>query len=226
MIQNYSCSISKETLSGQFPGRKLSSHYRVSYNVNPGQSGWLITGEDKGRVVPAHWGLPDAGDPKGEAVTLFMAEGSRIATSSTFRMSLRQRRCIVLADSYYIWRKRGDKNQVFRVYSRDFPCLLLGGIYERRQIKGRDVICFTIVQTEAGADVKDIYHKMPLILDNDQAEQWIADQANIRDILEMIRPFKRYSLQYYQVTSQLMQRSFNQSEAHSRKLEHLTLFDV
>jgi putative SOS response-associated peptidase YedK len=225
MIQNYSCSVSKETLAAQYPNRRLSSHYKASYNVHPGQNGWLVTAEDADRIIPAMWGLPQPEDETGERITLFMAEGTGISTSTTFRMSFRQRRCIVIADSYYVWRKRGEKDLVFRVYSRDMPLIAMGAIYEKRMIQGKDVHCFSIIQTEVSPDVKELYHKMPLILENEEAESWLSKDVQVKELIGMIRPLKRYSLQYYQVTNQLMNRGFNQTEAHSRKMEHLTLFD-
>lgn len=225
MILNYSCSVSKETLSAQFSGKKLSSHYRTSYNVHPGQNGWLMTSENEGRIVPALWGYPDHDDDKGEKIKTFMAEGSSVATSPTFRMSIRQRRCLVIADSYYVQRIRGDKKQVHRIFSRDMPLLLMAGVYERRVVHGKEVICYNIIQTDAGADIKDLYHKMPLIIAEDEVSGWLDRETPIQDVLKMIRPMARYSLQYYQITNQVTDRKFNHSEAHSRKHEHLTLFD-
>ena len=184
-----------------------------------------MTSENNGRILPALWGYPDQGDDKGEKINTFFAEGSSVATSPTFRMSIRQRRCLVIADSYYVQRNRGDKKQVYRVFSRDLPYILLGGIYERRMIHGKDVICFNLIQTEANGDILDMYHKMPLIVAEDEMAHWLNGDTPIHDILDIVRPLKRYTLQYYQVTNQIMDRSFNHSEAHSRKHEHLTLFD-
>lgn len=225
MIQNISCSVSKETLNMQFGDIRISSKYKGTYNIHPGHNAWLVTGEETGKIIPAMWGYPEVGDDKGQRIMLYTADGNNIATSSTFRMSIRQRRCIVIADSYYVSRTRGEKRQSFRVFSRDMPVLFLGGVYEHRQVHGRDVVCFSIIQTEASSDISDIYHKMPLIIYQEDMPKWLDGATNIRDILHLIRPLRRYSLQYYQVTNQIMERSFNHSEAHSRKLEHLTLFD-
>ena len=131
----------------------------------------------------------------------------------------------MIADSYYVQRNRGDKKQVYRVFSRDMPYILLGGVYERRMIHGKDVICFNLIQTEASGDILDMYHKMPLVVAEEEMENWLNTEIPIHLILDMIRPMKRYSLQCYQVTNQILERSFNHSEAHSRKHEHLTLFD-
>lgn len=225
MIQNFSCSVSRETLSMQFGDIRISSKYKGTYNIHPGQNAWLLIGEDPSRIVPAMWGYPEVGDDKGQRITLYLADGNNIATSSTFRMSIRQRRCVIIADSYYVWRTRGDKRQSFRAFSRDLPVLMFGGVYEHREIQGRDVICFSLIQTEASSDVAEIYHKMPLVINQEDLTTWLNADTSIRDVLEMIRPLKRYSLQHYQVTNQIMDRGFNHSEAHSRKLEHLTLFD-
>jgi len=209
----------------QFAGMRISTQYRGMYNIHPGQGAWVIKGEDPQRLSPALWGYPEPGDDKAERITLYLAEGNSIGTSSTFRMAIRQRRCVVIADSYYVWRKRGEKNQAYRIYSRDLPVLLLAGVYEQRIIRGTEVTCFSLIQTEASPDVKDLYHKMPMIVNQEDLGAWLDQDTVIRDVLDMIRPMKRYSLQFYQVTDQIADPSFNHSEAHSRKMEHLTLFD-
>ena len=225
MIQNISCSVSKESLSMQFGDLRISPQYRGRYNIHPGQQAWVITQEEPGRLTPALWGFPEAGDEKAEQITVYMAEGSNIATSSTFRMDIRQRRCVIISDSYYVWRNRGEKKQAFRVFSRDLPILMLGGVYEKRIIQGREIVCFSLIQTEASPDVNEVYHKMPLIINQEDLAVWIGNETPIQQVLDKIRPMKRYSLQYYQVTNQVLDRNFNHSEAHSRKMEHLTLFD-
>jgi putative SOS response-associated peptidase YedK len=225
MILNYSCAVSRDTVQSLDNRLKISSNYRTSYNVHPGQTGWVLTTLFPEKVSAAMWGFPDAWDNDGKRITSYMAEGSAVATSSTFRLPIRQHRCLVVADSYYVVIKRGDKKLVHRVFSRDFPCILLAGVIEKRIIQDREVKCFAVLQTEANADVKDLYHKMPLIMNYEEGVEWISNETPIKGVLEAIRPLSRYSLQYYQVTNQLLSTGFDSSEAHSRKLEQITLFD-
>ena len=58
------------------------------------------------------------------------ARSEGIEAKPSFRNSIRRRRCLVLADSFYEWRKEGGKKIPYRILPNNGDLLVMAGIWE------------------------------------------------------------------------------------------------
>ncbi|XP_077181537.1 abasic site processing protein HMCES [Paroedura picta] len=124
------------------------------------------------------------------------------------RPLLKGKRCVVLADGYYEWQQRNGQKQPYFIY---FPqtvqetksdiegedpdgqrLLTMAGIFDTWEPPngGEVLYSYTIITVEASKSVSSIHHRMPAILDGDEAVGKWLDFAEIptQEALNFIHP--------------------------------------
>ena len=87
-----------------------------------------------------------------------------------FRESFLHRRCVVPAAGFYEWNRAGEK-AVFEPENKE--TLYFAGVY--RMEKG--VPRFVILTTQANESMVKIHDRMPLIIKEEQIEEWRRDRG-------------------------------------------------
>ena len=94
---------------------------------------------------------------------IFNARSETAAQKVMFADGMRQRRCLVPADSYYEWQKNGQRKQKYEIAPSGSEGFLLAGIYRMEQ--GRPV--FSILTKDPVESIAFIHNRMPVILPNE-----------------------------------------------------------
>jgi putative SOS response-associated peptidase YedK len=115
-------------------------------------------------LVPATWGLP----AEGQRPALINARAETAAFRPTFRDAFAHRRCVVVTDGFYEWRREGAHKQPFWFHRADDGLLLFAGLFEERPAR------FTVLTTEANALVATIHDRMPAVLPTSrEVDAWL-----------------------------------------------------
>ena len=132
-------------------------------DVYPAQAASVLVGKKPFLAAQEmFWGFPRYGQ-KG---LLINARAETAMERRTFRDSVLHRRCIIPAKYFYEW--DADKNKV-RFLRADEPILYMAGFYNHVQGENR----FMILTTQANASVIQTHHRMPLILERSELEDWV-----------------------------------------------------
>ena len=149
-----------------------------------------------GLAIAAHlsakemkWGFPQY-QKKGLVIN---ARAETVLERNMFRESVRRRRCIIPAGQYYEW--DAQKNKV-TFSGQDQPVLYLAGFFDRFQ----DGDHFVILTTAANASVSPVHDRMPLILEKEELESWIYDDAFLEFALRKVPAKLQKSQEYEQQT--------------------------
>ncbi|MCC7366012.1 MAG: SOS response-associated peptidase [Dehalococcoidia bacterium] len=163
------------------------------YNVAPTQMHPIVRMvREEREVLQAAWGLVNswASDAGGAARTI-NARGETLGERTAFREAWEQgRRCLVPADGFYEWQTlgRGEKRP-FWFHRKDGGMLWLAGLYEAWSPRpGQRQWTFTIVTTSANGTVGRLHDRMPVILEERDAEEWIFPGNAPGRAAELIRP--------------------------------------
>lgn len=152
--------------------------YRPRYNLAPGDQHWIVLRQAAARaLVPARWGFP-AGGMAAPSRLLINARLETAARLATFRDAYRARRCLVPADGFYEWPRKGEGRDPTRhpswYHHADGSLLLMAGLYgPPPQAGGRPV--FTILTMPANEVVAPAHHRMPVVLSPRAARAWLDD---------------------------------------------------
>ena len=99
------------------------------------------------------------------------AKGQPIWDSKVWGDAIRRRRCVIPVNSFYEWdenQPRGKRDR-YRV-EFDNPAKFLGGIYE---INTDGEMFMSICTTEPNKKMAKIHHRMPVIIDSKDTEEWL-----------------------------------------------------
>lgn len=102
-------------------------------------------------------------------------------------------RCAVPAAGFYEWNRRKEK-AVFT--HRESPVFYMAGLY--RRFDGEDR--FVVLTTQANASVAPVHERMPLILDADELETWLNDDAGAAKLLTKTPGMLARSQEYEQLS--------------------------
>ena len=174
-------------------GVSASVEVQPRFNIAPTQFIAAIrNGEDTGReLVMLRWGLVPfwAKDPS-IGNRMINARAETVAEKPSYRAAFRHRRCIVLADGFYEWRREGDIKTPHFISLASGEPFALAGLWESWNDKesGESLQTTTLITTAANDFMTPLHHRMPVILEANTAGEWLAGSTELLDDVAAITP--------------------------------------
>ena len=154
--------------------------YRPRYNVAPTQSHFIVRIKYENReVIPATWGLVKSGSKDASmAARTINARSETVETRGAFRDAFQKRRCVVPADGFFEWTGAKTARQPTWFHREDNGLILFAGLYEAWQKEqGVWQTTFTILTTSANRLLESYHDRMPVILADRDADDWMDPRA-------------------------------------------------
>ena len=166
-------------------GASGSIDLKPRYNIAPTQDIAAIRDTDDGRELTTfRWGLVPfwAKDPS-IGNRLINARAETVAEKPAFRAAFRRRRCLVLADGFYEWKKEGPGKTPYLISLASGEPFALAGLWEHWKAKETDatIDSATLITTEASSFMQQLHHRMPVVLEPATAERWLAGDDDVLD---------------------------------------------
>jgi putative SOS response-associated peptidase YedK len=159
------------------------------YNIAPTQyiaavrSGTESAEDHESReLVMLRWGLVPfwAKDPS-IGNRMINARAETVAEKPAFRAAYRRRRCVVLADGFYEWHLEGSVKIPYYISLASKEPFAFAALWEHWTGKESDesLQSATLITTTANEFLSSLHHRMPVVLEPDRAERWLAGDENI-----------------------------------------------
>ncbi len=225
MCGRFSFAVSKEKIEKQLGNIEIGSNLRKNYNIAPTQHAYVITNDSPNRLQYITWGLIPHWSKDGINVgKLINARSEGIAGKPSFRLPIRNRRCLVLADSFYEWRREGNMKVPYRITSRDGKFFLLAGVWDSWSKESYTIKSFSIITTAPNLEMKQIHNRMPVIFpEKEQQQLWLSD-LSLANILEILTTPPDNILRIYRISEKVNSVKNNFEELHRQVPDPLTLF--
>ncbi|MDP5217609.1 SOS response-associated peptidase [Ruegeria sp. 2205SS24-7] len=152
-------------------------------NIQPGQEVWVLTLDGLQRM---RWGIIPVGrvNARGRPVmeTIINARSETVFDKSAFEGV---RRVVIPVDGWYEWTGKTRRKTAWRLSARDGGLLLFAGIADVWTAPGGRVLHqVAAVTCEPNADVRDIHHRMGVILAQKDVGLWLgASEEAARDLM-------------------------------------------
>jgi putative SOS response-associated peptidase YedK len=214
MCGRYTLTAPADELAAEF-GVAVPADYEPRYNIAPQQPVPVVglDADGRPRLAFLRWGLvPWWSSPETARGGPINARAETAASKPTFRDAFRERRCLIVADGFYEWKREGGNRIPFRFRLRDGGLIAFAGLWERWDGGGEPLYTCTIVTTPASGAAAPIHDRMPAILAREARERWLDPAADATELRALLAPFEDPALEAYRV-SRLVNSAANESPA-------------
>jgi putative SOS response-associated peptidase YedK len=180
--------------------------FRPSWNIAPSQYIPTITRNSPNKIIMMNWGLYFSPNVKFGTINL---RGESFKDKPFFKHFLENKRCLIVADSFYEW---GEVNlegkpekYPFNFFLKDRKLFGFAGIYnDLEDSKGIKTYTCAIITTKPNEKVKKIHQRMPVILEEKDEEMWLnPDNKDFNELFKLLKPYSASKMSM-QVVSRLV----------------------
>ena len=164
-----------DELQSRFGFEARDMEFRPRYNIAPTQQVLTVVNDGQRRAEFMRWGLIPfwAKDPK-IGYRMINAVGETAATKPAFRAAFKRRRCLILADGFFEWRKEGKAKIPTYIFLKSKEPFAFAGLWETwKSPDGDTVRSCSIVTTKPNEFIAPIHNRMPVILSQETEPLWM-----------------------------------------------------
>ncbi len=177
MCGRFTLTVNIDTIAKAF-GVAPTLDSSARYNVAPMQDVVTILRESEESVPHMEWlqwGLvPTWAKDETIGSKMINARAETLAEKPSFKRLLRNRRCLVVADGFYEWKKEGTAKTPMFITLQDGAPFAFAGLWDIwHGPDGRDIHSCTIITTQPNDLVATIHDRMPAILPAKAREMWL-----------------------------------------------------
>lgn len=171
------------------------------YNIAPSQQAPVILSELPDELSFCKWGLvPHWAKDEKIGYRMINARSETLDVKPAFRTPFKDRRCLVLADSFYQWKKTPAGKVPYRIMRKDEMPFAFAGLYDIWSSPQGDIETFTIATVESTPLIKDIHDRMPVMLLPEHERAWL-EEDNTGILKSMLQPYPEDEMKFYEISS-------------------------
>ena len=208
MCGRYSLGADAATLVTQFNLFEAPA-WTPRYNIAPTQE-VLVVVQDSAiatRLARRHrWGLiPSWAKDPAIGNQLINAQAETAATKPAFRAAFRKRRCLILADGFYEWKKEGRQKQPYHIRLRDGRPFAFAGLWEHWEgPEGTPIDSCTILTATPNDLLRPLHHRMAVILPASAYALWLEPTVQeVERLQPLLKPYPAEEMTAYPVSTRV-----------------------
>jgi putative SOS response-associated peptidase YedK len=184
MCGRYTISNSIDALAERFHATPAQALLAPTYNAAPSQALPVIFNSNPRAITVSAWGfMPEWAGGRPDVKPLMNARAETVATKPTFRHAFKSKRCLVLADGFYEWKRAGKSRIPYHIALTSGEPFAFAGIWSAvHDPLGQPYTTFAIITTEANALVTQVHNRMPVILQARDEARWLDARVPLQPI--------------------------------------------
>jgi putative SOS response-associated peptidase YedK len=180
--------------------------YEPNYNIAPSQAVIaVINNGQNNKMGYLKWGLvPSWAKDPSVGNRLINARSESLQEKPSFRIPFQKKRCLIVADSFYEWKRIEDKKKIpMRIKLKSNQLFAMAGLWESwKTPEGKSLFTCTVITTSPNQLVKDIHDRMPVILQPKDEKKWLDPRIQDPQILQpLLVPLPEGLMDVYEVSS-------------------------
>jgi putative SOS response-associated peptidase YedK len=224
MCGRFRLSRRKQIIQEYFDCDPWHDDWSPRYNIAPTQPIPVIRQHPKEpirQISTMQWGLiPSWAKSSDGAAGMINARSETASSKPAFRDPLKFRRCLVPADAFYEWARKGASKQPFCFEVNEGELFAFAGLWDGwKDSNGNWIRTCSILTTTPNTLTSPVHDRMPVILDPDSYDLWLdPSMQNVAAISELLKPYDARSMRCYPVSSRLNHVA-NDDDECSRRVE-------
>lgn len=183
----------------------LDLNWQDRYNIRPTQSAPVIYQDAEGNKIDLmKFGLiPSWSKFEKLEFNTINARSEDIEKKPTYREPFKSKRCLIPANFFFEFAKtkQGSVGHLYKL-KNDQPMLFAGVFDINGQATDKPILSFAIITSEANDLVEKIHPRMPVILDQDDAKEWLNPDNNgeTEKLKKLLHPYPDIKMESWTVS--------------------------
>lgn len=209
MCGRFSQSKSKQDIKKRFNVKKVSDEIVPLFNVAPDQNIPVILNESPDEVTTARWGLvPSWSKAEKSPYSMINARSETLLEKPAYKRLVKNRRCLVIADSFYEWKKTASKKAPYRIMLKNEELFAFAGLWDVWEKEGKKITSCTIITTSPNKLMLPIHDRMPVILSQETERNWLIGE-DVESVMNLLKPFTATQMKAYPISTAVNNPSNN-----------------
>ena len=181
--------------------------YQKIYNAHLGLEVPVILAGKEDKIVALRWGMIPfwAKEPNLKFHNI-NCPARNIVKNPAFRVPIRRRRCLVLANCFFIWTlTKPGKKVPFVVYDAKQRIMSFAGIWDSwvNAEKSKSIQSFSVITTHANKRLQNFTRQMPVIIPPGRRRKYLRPSIPLAEVMRMLHPLESESINLYPVSSKV-----------------------
>jgi putative SOS response-associated peptidase YedK len=209
MCGRYRLSRRKQIIEEYFDTSPWDDDWNPRFNIAPTQPVPVIRQHPKEpsrQISMMRWGLvPHWAKDISAAASTINARSETAATKPAFRAPIRFRRCLIPADGFYEWARKGSSKQPYCFEVNEDELFAFAGLWDGwKDASGNWIKSCSILTTTPNAVSSAVHDRMPVILNPDSYDLWLdPGMQNVAAISELLKPYDAHAMRRYPVSTRI-----------------------
>lgn len=140
--------------------------------------------------------------------TINCRDDSLIENRGMWNTMKQNKRCIVVAEGFYEWLKKGKEKIPHYIKRKDGKLMCLAGLWDVVQYEGSDekLYTYTIITTSSNKQLNFLHERMPVVLDNgsEDLRTWLDPKRSSwsKELQSLLKPYEG-ELEIYPVSKEV-----------------------
>ncbi|MFJ7638318.1 SOS response-associated peptidase [Peribacillus sp. NPDC097206] len=197
----------------------FNEEYHASYNVAPTHSVLSVINDgNKNRLGYLRWGLiPFWAKDEKVGYKMINARAETIAEKVSFKNAYKKKRCLILADSFYEWKKDPERKIPMRIKLKNNDPFGMAGLWESWKSPKGTVYSCSVITTTSNELMTSIHDRMPVILNPEDEKVWLDPTIQDTNYLQQfLKSFDAEQMEAFEVSSDVNSPKNNSSNLIER----------
>ena len=202
MCGRFSFSPLAKIIEDRFDVKVDPDQYSPRYNSAPSQDLAVISNANPTELSFYKWGLiPFWAKDKSIGNKMINAKAETIMEKASFKNPFKRKRCLVLTDGFYEWKKINPKEKIpYRITMEDNSLFAMAGIWDSwKNEDGNLINSFAIITTSPNELMENIHNRMPVILEKNDEKTWL-NETDTNILQSMLKPFPAKQMTAYPIS--------------------------
>ncbi|MCL4561439.1 MAG: SOS response-associated peptidase [Chloroflexi bacterium] len=197
---------------------EVTAEVQSRYNVAPTQPVAVVADPLSRKVELFRWGLiPSWAKDPSIGARMINARSETLREKPSFRTAFARRRCLILADGFYEWRRPADKSagrsQPYYFQLASGKPFAFAGLWDTwRPAEGEPLQSCTIITCAANELMAPIHERMPVMLDAAHLWAWMDPQAKGDELQGLLQPYPAEQMALHPVSPRVSSPAYDGPE--------------
>lgn len=203
MCGRFTLTVDPQVIQQEFGVQTVAADLKPRYNIAPTQPVAVVVNDGGRRLEMFRWGfIPFWARDPAIGNRMINARAETVAEKASFKNSLKNRRCLVVADGFFEWRKEAQGKTPFYIRLASGRPFAFAGLWDTWSPKeGDPVRSCTIITTAPNEFMASIHNRMPVILTPAAVDRWLdPDESSPEALQPLLQPYPAELMMGYPVS--------------------------